>query len=495
MQEESIADTLGRLAGELEATLAQARRAHDAYAALPRRHDTLADQILVQRTRVGLYTAGYLVAGLREESENARRRAPDLTVAGLRLPPRPRDDTPETVLDWWAGLSEDEREGVMLADPLFVGSADGLPYRVRHRANMAVLEAEIERRTALAAEAEQQMSSDTPAAAKRRTQDDQDLRGLLKLRALLMPSTADQLEQLRDGAAAALARISTPHQERFLYLLDPATYPLKAAVVLGDLDTADHVVLHVPGATTTVDLRLFREAAWMSHLRTEASRHVDPASVAVVDWIGYQAPVDIAVRRPLGDSGVPLLLPGEAADARFAHEAVPALVRCARGLRVATQPGTRLVASGHSYGGSVVGLALAETDVFDAAVVTGCPGLFTGDAADLHVPTDALFAATAPGDLIALLGVFGGPTHQVRGIRSISARARPVTHPDGTRTLLLPTFGHEAYYNAGTATLHGIGAVAAGAIDQVRTTRRVPGAGTAAGDHAVVTALDSEVID
>ncbi len=494
MAEESVADALERIADRLESTLAEARLAHEAFASLPRGLDAMADEILVQRTRVSLFTGVHLVRGLREESQSARRRAPDLTVSGTRLPPRPSSDEPRVVASWWAGLTEAEQENVIVTDPMFAGSADGLPAAVRHRVNLILLDSEIERRMARGdaaalrhapahTEGDPDQSDETESFedfgqvaledAVRGEQDERDLRGLLKLRALLMPHTVDDLSGIEDGARDALKRVSTPPQDRHLYLLDAGAYPLKAIVVLGDLETAEHVVLHVPGATTTVDLRLFREAAWLSNLRAEAGRHVDIGNVAVVDWIGYQAPVDIAVRRPLGDSGLPLIMPGEAADARYAHEAVPAFTRCAAGLRVLIGPDADLVASGHSYGGSVVGLALADTDVFDRAMVAGCPGLFTNDADDLHLLPEALFAVTAPGDVVALLGVFGGPTHQVAGIRMISARTRSVAYPDGTRALLRPTFGHESYYNAASTTLHGLGAVAAGALDQVRTTRRV----------------------
>lgn len=486
MSKESLADALDRIADDLSTTLADARLAHEAVAGLPRRLDALGEEILIGRTRIELLWTERLAADLRAEAEVVRRRAPRLTVGGAPLPPRPPSDDPEVVAAWWARMSDREREDVLISDPAFVGGADGLPFAVRHRANLLVLDGEIDRRAAhldpgdedpadLPAERDAVVAgldaADDPEEALQRERDESDLRGLFKLRALFMPEAAED-DWADDRVREDLARVSTPVEDRWLYLLDTSSYPLKAAVLLGDLDTADHVVLHVPGATTTVDVRLLREMAWMSNLRAEAGRYVGPERVAILDWIGYQAPQDIAVRRPLGDSGVPLWLPGQAADPHYAQEAIPALVRCAKGLRTIALPQARLTGSGHSYGGSVLGLALAATDVFDAAAVTGCPGLFTTDVAGLQVPEDEVYAAAAPGDLVALLGVFGAPTHQVTGIRSLSTRSRPVTYPDGGRSLLLPVFGHESYYNAGSVTLHGVGAVVAGATAQVRATRR-----------------------
>ncbi|GAB48895.1 alpha/beta hydrolase [Mobilicoccus pelagius] len=493
MPEETLAGALERIADELAGGLADARLAHEAVTRLPRRLDSLGDEILAGRTRVELLWAERLVTDLRLEAAAVRRRAPRLALSGAPLPPRPPDDDPEVVAAWWAAMTEQEREDVLLSDPVFVGGADGLPLAVRHRANLRVLDDEIERRRSAGHRPGTGADGGIPwiggigtagttggtdagddvdaEELLQRERDSSDLRGLLKLRAVLDPQTATD-DWADDRIREDLDRITTPVAHRWCYLLDASSHPLRAAVLLGDLDTADRVVLHVPGATTSLDLRLLREMAWMSNLRAEAGRYVGAVRVAVLDWIGYQTPQDIAVRRPLGDSGVPLLLPGQAADPHYAQEAVPDLVRCAEGLRTVCLPGTRLTGSGHSYGGSVLGLGLAATGVFDAAAVAGCPGLFTTDVATLHVPEGEVYAAAAPGDLVALLGVFGAPTHQVAGIRSLSTRTRPVVHPDGSRALLLPVFGHESYYNLGSVTLHGIGAVVAGATAQVRATRR-----------------------
>ena len=483
MSKESLADALDRIAADLGATLADARLAHDGFAGLPRRLDALGEEILAGRTRVELLWAERLVADLRAEADIVRRRAPRLTVSGAPLPPRPPSDDPAVVASWWESMTPQERDDVLISSPAFVGGADGVPFDVRHRANLLVLDEEIDRLSAQLDPGELSAGGAYPVRREtvglgaesdeelQRERDESDLRGLFKLRALFTPEAAED-DWSDDRIREDLARVTTPVDQRWLYLLDTAENPLKAAVLLGDLHTADHVVLHVPGATTTVDARLLREMAWMSNLRAEAGRYVGVDRVAILDWIGYQAPQDIAVRRPLGDSGLPLWLPGQAADPHYAQEATPALVRCAEGLRTICRPDTRLVGSGHSYGGSVLGLALAATDVFDAAAVTGCPGLFTTDVATLQVPEDEVYAAAAPGDLVALLGVFGAPTHQVTGIRSLSTRSRPATYPDGSRSLLMPVFGHEAYYNAGSVTLHGVGAVVAGATSAVRATRR-----------------------
>lgn len=461
----ALADALRAAAQALEDAVAEATTAHAAYhrqlgAERSWHHlDAVAGQVRSRRADVGFYATSQLVEHLRAEAEDAAIRFPDLSLAGEVLPPTPPDHEPEIVARWWRELSGAEQRLVIERLPRWVGRADGLPMRVRHEANLRLLDAEIERRT-LAAEAPAEAGAERGLTPE----EERDLRGLLKIKQLFTPTA-----ELDASEAAALAEVTTPLPERFLYLLDARSYPLKTAIVHGDLDQARYVVLHVPGATTTVDLRLFREAAWMSALRDETARfEVDPAQVAIVDWIGYHAPVDIATRRRLGDSGMKVLVPGEASDERYAREAAPWLAECARGLRAIAPPGARLVASGHSYGASVFGLALQQTDVCDAAMVCGCPGLFVQKASALKLPAGALYAAVAPADVVGVLGIFGGDVLAIKGIQQLSPLARAVSTGSGWAFLRMP-LGHESYYSRGTTLLYSLAAIVVGRTEKVRT--------------------------
>lgn len=508
---QSLERTLRDAADALEAALTDARVAHRHYGRLTetdrswsRIDAAVTDEVRRRRTDICLGSGATLVALLRQEAEAAATRYPGIDAHGEPLPPRPADDEPVTVRDWWAALAPDARDRLLEEEPGWVGSTDGLPVAVRHAANVRLLDAEISRRDALAA-----AHDDGPRDAAS-VEEDRDLRGLHKLRDFLAEGAGGDLDTLahdthdthdvhtdpqpddtdRPGDGAGGGRGATrggegsagssaggsgeagPGRSRYLYLLDAAAYPLKAAVVLGEVEQADTVILHVPGATTSVDLRLAREVQWMTALLAEAERLAPDQRVAVVDWIGYHAPYDIATRRSLGDSGVTVLVPGEASDDRYAREAAPVLAACAQGLRALRPRPARLVASGHSYGASVVGLALAATDAFDAAVVAGSPGLFTSDAASLRLPAGSLFAAIAPGDLIAFLGVFGGQVAAVSGVVLLSPFAWRVTYPDGQRALLRQGWGHESYYQPGSATLHAMAAAAVGASGSVRSISR-----------------------
>lgn len=457
---EALAAALLNAAQRLAEAAQTAADAHTAYVSLCRQdqdgldeQSLVADQVLGRRVDVGLYAVGQLVEHLTQEAGQAHARYPGVDAEGNRLLPRAPVDNPAALLRWWQDLTDGDRKHLIQSRPVWVGSSDGLPAWARHAANVEVLDEEISRRAHLLG-LEERVLDETGIREQR------DLRGLVKLRALLGD----------DPHTEGLEGISTPRKERFLYLIDADSYPLKAAVVLGDLERAEIVVLHVPGATSTVDLRLFREATWMSNLRVEIGRLAGgQEKVAVVDWIGYQAPFDIAARRALGDSGVSVLVPGEATEDRYAREAAPKLAACAEGLRALVGGTVRLVASGHSYGGSVMGLALQQTAVFDVAMVTGCPGLFATEMSQFKLPQQALYAAIAPGDLIGMLNIFGVQVAQIPGIQLLNPLPRATSYPDGSRTLLLPPVGHESYYNANTASLHSLAAVAVGDVDRIKT--------------------------
>lgn len=471
-----LPEILTQAAQTLQDALDGARAAHRQYARLveadrswARLDERLLDEIRLRRADAALSAAGVLTGYLRAEADAAQQRYPHVDAEGRPLPPRPASDEPVVVRDWWAGLTPAQKELLLQEETAWVGGADGLPVPVRHAANLRLLDAEIARRDAVVEAVEARPGQPRDAAA---AEEERDLRGLHKLREMFpaeasaTPAPAEPGEPSEPGEPT---EPTEPTERRYLYLLDATVYPLKAAIVLGDLDSADAVVLHVPGATTTVDLRLARETQWMQALVAEADRLAgSPGRVAVVDWIGYHAPYDIATRRALGDSGVSVLVPGEASDERYARDAAPVLARCAQGLRALQPRPVRLVASGHSYGASVVGLALAGTGVFDAAVVAGSPGLFTSRAADLRLPPNRLFAAIAPGDLIAFLGVFGGQVIGIDGVRVLSPFARRATYPDGRKSLLRQVWGHESYYQPGSAILHQIAAVVVGADDALR---------------------------
>ncbi|HEX2774525.1 MAG TPA: alpha/beta hydrolase [Micromonosporaceae bacterium] len=221
-----------------------------------------------------------------------------------------------------------------------------------------------------------------------------------------------------------------------------------AVEAVGDLATAGRIVVLVPGVDST--LRDFdrglggiarRAPAVQARSLCGALRVADPAArVAVVAWLGYDAPEGVgleAARDVRARAGAAALAAFVAAVAR-------------------QRPAATVVLVGHSYGAIVVGLAAphvgpAVTDL----VALGAPGMGVDRAADLGTSA-RVWSALAGTDWIrrvppVRLGRLGHgvpPSANAFGARPLPAeRVR----------------GHDGYLDPGTDTLVAVAAVVLGA--------------------------------
>lgn len=224
----------------------------------------------------------------------------------------------------------------------------------------------------------------------------------------------------------------------------------RAVEVLGDLATADRIVVLVPGVGAT--LRDFdrglggvarRAPAVQARALYQAARTVDPgARVAVLAWLGYDAP-----------DGV--LAAAGPADAHRGAAALRGTLRLLAGHR----PSARVTLVGHSYGALVAGLAAVDAPAQVTDVVTlGGVGAGVDRAAGLGAGR-RVWAAEAPDDWIRRV-----PPVRLPGLGhgrrpadpDFGARALPVT---GAR-------GHDGYLVPGSATLAAVASVAlTGAVE------------------------------
>jgi pimeloyl-ACP methyl ester carboxylesterase len=260
----------------------------------------------------------------------------------------------------------------------------------------------------------------------------------------------------RDGSAvaAAMTAAGPPYagwaaDGRRFVLFDPRGDG-RAAEVVGDLATADRVVVLVPG----VDTRLAdfdrglggvarRAPGWQARAVASAVRAADPgARVAVVAWLGYDPPDGLGVGALRWDS---------------AAEGARLLVRFVDAVLTA-QPRAGVIVVGHSYGAVVAGLAAADLDarVTDLVAVAG-PGMGGDRVADLRTGA-RVWAAEAPEDWI----------RRVPGVRlfGLGHGRRPADPRFGARRL--PTggvTGHDGYLVPGTESLAAIARIAAGWTD------------------------------
>ena len=163
-----------------------------------------------------------------------------------------------------------------------------------------------------------------------------------------------------------------------------------AAVVLGDLDTAENVTVNVPGATTTLDSTLQKVRA-ASGLLNSAARLQGSTSFAVVSWFGYRAPalpeVPAQGRAAAGGAELASFLDG-------IHDSRGGAPR-------------RLTVLGHSYGSTTAAEALVQTrHHVDTFVTYGSVG-FTDATKPEHLNVDRVYATEGQADHTAIKGRIG----------------------------------------------------------------------------------------
>jgi len=210
-------------------------------------------------------------------------------------------------------------------------------------------------------------------------------------------------------------------------------------VQLGDLGSAHHVAVLVPGVGT--DANLASEWLPSAHHLYEAAE-----STVVVLWKAYDEPPDLlaaAVRTVACDD-----------DLRTAAAGLVGFVES-----LALRPDQTLTVVAHSYGSVVTGTALAHHGLeCTAVVVAGSPGMGVDDLRQLHLDGAHLFTEEAPGDPVAGLGLFGAePTSTVFG------GTRMATNAPGHVEVL----AHSAYFTPGSEALENIVDVVTGRYGDV----------------------------
>ncbi|KAB1662456.1 hypothetical protein F8O01_00455 [Pseudoclavibacter chungangensis] len=282
----------------------------------------------------------------------ASERDPDRTLERATID---RPPAAETVRRWWDALDDTRRARLVERTPLLVGNLDGVPWPRRIAANHATLRAEISTRA----------TSTSPRNARRVLEDE-------RLTAL---STGPGLVDRGGRPRFVLAR--DPDREAIVEYVGPAIADTDDPWA-SPLDPAVRAVgLFVPGNES--DLRQFEGKA---HTMSELVHTAAPGSTGLVVWQGGRFPVG-----PFGlSSRAATLLANR--YGRFAN-AIP------------RDPDVRYVALGFSFGGSVVGAALARGLRVDAVGHLASAGLGPGVARVADLPAAARvphYAFMAPGD-------------------------------------------------------------------------------------------------
>ncbi|MEO6199532.1 MAG: alpha/beta hydrolase [Cryobacterium sp.] len=330
-----------------------------------------------------------------------------------------------TVTELWNGLDSTRRTALSLGAPRLVGNLDGVPARERGRANLRYLGQTL-------TEAKASVLDATGSELGRFTRE---LGVLDQVQAALKPSEGGPV--------------------RSLILLDTAAGG-RAAIALGNPDTADYVSYLVPGMNYGVREQLVNWAATAEALYAEQAEALSrvshggrPPSVATIAWIGYETPDLFSVGGlDKAEAGADLL------------EQSWLGVRSSRG---AKQPFISVF--GHSYGSTACLLALARGSVqVDAFVVVGSPGSAVQSASDLNVADGNVYVGEADWDPAVNSAFFGRDP----GDASFGAHTLGV---DGGRDRvtgkwLNGSLGHNAYFTPGSESLHNMALIGTDSANQ-----------------------------
>lgn len=380
-------------------------------------------------TRVPLDTLPTLSKGsllrqlglLPERTLTAYLAAHPSTVTDLlAAPPAARD-----VTTWWSGLSDSARDTVNTAAPQLIGNLDGIPASIRNDANQVWLAQSI---TALKTTVE---SSPGRAVAAESTR---------------------QIHMLDEVTSALGTNDSVP--QRSLLSLDVEGQG-RAAVVLGDLATADYVTYLIPGMFFTVEgqindwtddaARIYDEqVSWLNLIGDN-----DPAeagkTVAVVSWMGYETPNLTNI--------------GSLELAEVGRDAIADVVRGLLSERAENEPHITIIA--HSYGSTATMMALSEYSFeIDALAVIGSPGSAAQSVDDLNVRNGNVWVGEAAWDPVPNSAFFGSdPGSPEFGAHHLGVEGGVDLI---TNEVLSASVGHNGYFGAGSESVRNLALIGIG---------------------------------
>lgn len=372
------------------------------------------------------------------------------------LPDGPPDGaTPEQVSDWWSRLAKSERQRYVdrftkpeaLNDESIreqarkFGNLDGIEGWARDKVNRSLLEWDIEDTKRQKDALTERMSRRDPSSTENY---DQEMRGL--------SAREQELEKLRGQLGVEEGK---PPKQLLLY--DPATDEkghenLHAAVSYGDVDKAKHVSTIVPGMTTTVDSLVEPAVRDMGNLHRVASEKAGGDPVAVVTWMGYDAPAS-----PPGDWGV--------FGPEKAQMGGDRLVGFVEGIDASHKSeGNNLHQSvlGHSYGSTTSSHAMTKVKpgVVDDFAMYGSPGA-QGSGETYNVPEGHTYAMRYRTDFVEagrndlVFNELGEDPMTDRNIKTLDSGLSPSEEkyeraPIGFEDPLVGYNAHTEYMNDGT---------------------------------------------
>ena len=360
-------------------------------------HDALFEAEKVDESFYGLLT----MAGLNASSAKySNKGVHDLTAveqeAFRKMPPEQR-------AQYWSQQSPEQKRYLCDHYPDLIGNADGVEAWARDRANRLRLpklkqaaEDEVNKLSIEYEKVKDDLNLSADAYA-RLEQAKARLAAYDAVEVALKEKGRIPLESYQHGAKGEAFSLLTLQEENGRVL---------AAVAQGDVDHAKNVATVVPGIGTTVQDMLKNEITRGTNLRNAAAAegNIDTKDVAVVSWLGYEAPPA---------PSLDMTENAKIATPDLADKGSDKLAGFLTGVNASRKYGAgdaNMTLLGHSYGSVVSGMATTKIadGVVDNEILFGSPGMGTYDPAQIHVPKGHRFVLGVPfGDSVQGAGFKG----------------------------------------------------------------------------------------
>ena len=277
----------------------------------------------------------------------------------LKLPPA--NATEKEVAEWWSSLSDAEKDQMIKAHPQEIGNLNGIDGTSRNKANRIYLE-DATKREEKKLERLKKRYGLHPSRRERQELElvEERVKALHNVK-----DTIDREEPWPDGDGI----------QRQLLSLDTSGKHVTAAVAQGNVDTADHVGVIVPGLYSNVATNLGKYDDDAKVMGANVRKHSNGESVAMISYLGYEAPQNIA----------------EVADIGYAQKGADKLAGFLNGLDASREAGpagdAHISVAGHSFGSTTAGIALTKVNpgVVDDLIQFGSPGAGVQDVSEFKL--------------------------------------------------------------------------------------------------------------